>query len=102
MNPADVKLAVITGKQAMGGCKPWLMENKHCVGLNQGQWKTSIVWVKRRSHVGHMGVSRLNKVYTFDSISIPADCFDSRQLLRVCELFPTALLLYTSVTVKEW
>ena len=27
---------VTTGKQAMRGCKPWPMENKHCVGENHG------------------------------------------------------------------
>ena len=53
---------VITWKQAMRGCKLWLIKNKHCVSVNYGQWKTSIALVKKHGHVDHVGVLRLFKV----------------------------------------
>ena len=56
---------VITGKKSMRGCKPWPMENKYCVRVNNGQWKTSNSWGKRRSNVDRVGVLRLYKVQIF-------------------------------------
>ena len=95
--PAVDKISkVITRKQAMRECKPWLMENKHCGGVNHSQWKISVVWVKWRDHVGNVGVLRILTVL------VPASCSDSRLLLCVCELSPTALLLHTSAIVEEY
>ena len=41
------------------------MEKKHCIGVNHGQWKISIMWVKKHGQVGRIGVLRLYKVYNF-------------------------------------
>ena len=46
----------------MHGCKPGVMENKHCVDVSCDQWRTNIAWVKRRYHVSHVGVLNINKV----------------------------------------
>ena len=78
---------VTTEKIEMHWCKIWPMEDKHCVRVNHGQWKTttrecklrskenkhsmcinhnywktSIACVNRRGPVGHVGVLRLRKV----------------------------------------
>ena len=60
IHPAIDKInKVTTRKHAMRGCRLLLMENKHCMGVNHGQWKTIIAWMKKHGHVACVGVLRL-------------------------------------------
>ena len=87
-------------KNKLHGCKPWPIENKHCMGVNYGQWKTSFTWVKRHGHVGRVGVLKLYKVKNFgwNSVSLAVLTPDS----SFCVQTLTALLFHTSVTIEEW
>ena len=38
------------------------MENEDCVGVNHGQWKISIAWVKGHDSMGRMEILRLYKI----------------------------------------
>ena len=72
IHPAVNKINKRTSrKHAMSWCKLWPVENKYCANVNHGQWKTSIVWVKRHGHVDCVAVLRLYKVKNFGWSQFP-------------------------------